>query len=63
MNLHSLFYIGLVYYQPSQQLTRQAVRMATDSIPYDVLDNLDIFVLLIFLPLCELVVGSDECLD
>jgi len=61
MSLHSLCYTGLIYNQPINQL--EALRIGTHSIPSDVRENMYLLLLLIFIPLCELVVGSDLCLD
>ena len=56
-------YTGLVFHQHNDQLPYQVISTVTDGIPHDIVNNLYIIVLLIFLLFCELVVDSDECLD
>jgi len=48
---------GLAYNQLVNNLTSQAATMSTHGVPNDVLSNLDPFALLIFIPLCDQIVG------
>ena len=47
---------GLSYNQLNNNLTSQAATMSTHGLPNDVLSNLDPFALVIFIPLCDLIV-------
>ena len=47
---------GLTYNQLNNNLTSQAAVMTTHNIPNDVLSNLDPFAIIIFIPLCDLLI-------
>lgn len=47
---------GLTYNQLNNNLTSQAATMATHGLPNDVLSNLDPFALIIFIPICDLLI-------
>ena len=49
---------GLCYNQLNNNLTSQAATMNTHGLPNDVLSNLDPFALIIFIPICDLMVGE-----
>jgi hypothetical protein len=51
------FIPGLTYNQLNNNLTSQAATMQTHGLPNDVLSNLDPIVLIIFIPVCDLVVS------
>lgn len=51
---------GLTYNQLTSNLTSQAAVMSTHGVPNDVLNNLDPFALLIFIPICDLFVSASE---
>ena len=51
--------LGLSYNQLNNNLTSQAATMSTHGLPNDVLSNLDPLALVIFIPLCDLVVSTD----
>jgi len=46
----------LTYNQLNNNLTSQAATMTTNGLPNDVLSNLDPFALIIFIPICDLVI-------
>ena len=48
--------IGLPYNQIINNLTSQAAVMVTDGVPNDVINNLDPLSLIIFIPICDLLV-------
>ena len=48
--------LGLPYNQIINNLTSQAAVMVTDGVPNDVINNLDPLCLLIFIPICDLLV-------
>ena len=48
---------GLTYNQMVNNLTSQAATMVTNGLPNDVINNLDPFALLIFIPICDLFVS------
>lgn len=50
---------GLCYSQLNNNLTSQAATMNTHGLPNDVLSNLDPLALIIFIPVCDLVVGPN----
>ncbi|KAG5637406.1 hypothetical protein H0H81_004664 [Sphagnurus paluster] len=47
---------GLTYSQLNNNLTSQAATMSTHGLPNDVLSNLDPFALIIFIPICDLLI-------
>ena len=47
---------GLTYNQLNNNLTSQAATMVTNGVPNDVLSNLDPFALIIFIPICDLLI-------
>ncbi|KAH7888306.1 hypothetical protein F5I97DRAFT_1804295 [Phlebopus sp. FC_14] len=49
---------GIASNKPNNNLTSQAVTMSTHGPPNDVLSNLDPFVLIVFIPLCNLVASK-----
>ena len=49
---------GLSYNQLNNNLTSQAATMSTHGLPNDVLSNLDPLALIIFIPLCDLIVRT-----
>lgn len=51
-------FAGLAYNQIINNLTSQAATMVTNGVPNDVINNLDPFALIIFIPLCDLFVSS-----
>lgn len=51
------FFSGLTYNQLNNNLTSQAATMQTHGLPNDILSNLDPIVLIIFIPVCDLVVS------
>lgn len=53
--------LGLTYNQLNNNLTSQAATMSTHGLPNDVLSNLDPFALVIFIPICDLVVCIKFC--
>ena len=46
----------LTYNQLNNNLTSQAATMVTNGVPNDVLSNLDPFALIIFIPICDLLI-------
>lgn len=50
------FDTGLTYNQLNNNLTSQAATMSTHGLPNDVLSNLDPFALIIFIPICDVIV-------
>ena len=48
---------GLTFNQLNNNLTSQAATMQTHGLPNDILSNLDPIVLIIFIPVCDLVVS------
>lgn len=52
---------GLCYNQLNNNLTSQAATMATHGLPNDVLSNLDPLALVIFIPICDLLVRYKPC--
>jgi len=50
------FRLGLTYNQLNNNLVSQAATLTTNGLPNDVLSNLDPFALLIFIPICDLLV-------
>jgi len=57
-DLTMLRFLGLSYNQLNNNLTSQAATMSTHGLPNDVLSNLDPLALIIFIPLCDLVVST-----
>jgi POT family len=51
-----LLEIGLAYIQIINNLTSQAATMVTHGIPNDIINNLDPIALIIFIPICDLLV-------
>lgn len=51
-------YTGLCYTQLNNNLISQAATMTTNGLPNDVLSNLDPLALIIFIPICDLLVGA-----
>ena len=49
-------FLGLTYNQLNNNLTSQAAVMTTHGVPNDVLSNLDPFALIIFIPICDLLI-------
>jgi dipeptide/tripeptide permease len=49
---------GLCYNQLNNNLISQAATMTTNGLPNDVLSNLDPLALIIFIPICDLVVRN-----
>lgn len=52
---------GLCYNQLNNNLISQAATMTTNGLPNDILSNLDPFALIIFIPICDLVVRNHHC--
>ncbi|KAG5339839.1 hypothetical protein C0989_003348 [Termitomyces sp. Mn162] len=50
------FIAGLAYNQLNNNLTSQAATMSTHGLPNDVLSNLDPLALVIFIPICDLII-------
>lgn len=50
------WWLGLTYNQLNNNLTSQAATMTTNGLPNDVLSNLDPFALIIFIPICDLII-------
>lgn len=57
LDLTMLRLLGLSYNQLNNNLISQAATMTTHGLPNDVLSNLDPLALIIFIPLCDLVVS------
>lgn len=50
--------LGLTYNQINANLISQAATMSTHGVPNDILSNLDPIALIIFIPICDLIVSD-----
>ena len=54
--LAHICFVGLTYNQLNNNLTSQAATMSTHGVPNDVLSNLDPIALIVFIPICDMLI-------